>query len=116
MKLLNGRDEPPAASITLTSYFGYQVSTWTFRKVNQKYLDSFEMWCWRRMEEISWSDRVTNEVLRTVREQRYSLLTIKRRKANWIDHILRRNCLLKHVSEGKRKGADSSDGKTRKNT
>jgi len=27
--------------------------------------------------------------------------TIKRRKANWIGHILRRNCLLKHVNEGK---------------
>ena len=29
------------------------------------------------------------------------LQTIKRRKANWIGHILRRNCLLKHVIEGK---------------
>jgi hypothetical protein len=26
---------------------------------------------------------------------------MKRRKANWIGHILRRNCLLKHVLEGK---------------
>jgi hypothetical protein len=30
--------------------------------------------------------------------------TIKRRKANWIGHILRRNCLLKHVIEGKLEG------------
>jgi hypothetical protein len=29
------------------------------------------------------------------------LHTIKRRKANWIGHILCRNCLLKHVTEGK---------------
>ena len=28
------------------------------------------------------------------------LHTTKRRKANWIGHILRRNCLLKHASEG----------------
>jgi hypothetical protein len=36
----------------------------------------------------------------------YSIIlqTIKRRKANWIGHILRRNCLLKHVIEGKREG------------
>jgi len=27
--------------------------------------------------------------------------TIKRMKANWIGHILRRNCLLKHVIAGK---------------
>jgi hypothetical protein len=32
------------------------------------------------------------------------LHTIKRRKANWIGHILRRNCLLKHVTEGKLEG------------
>jgi hypothetical protein len=30
--------------------------------------------------------------------------TVKRRKTNWIDHILHRNCLLKHISEGKIQG------------
>jgi hypothetical protein len=29
---------------------------------------------------------------------------IRKRKANWIGHILRRNCLLKQVIEGKVKG------------
>jgi hypothetical protein len=62
------------------------------------------MWCWRRME-ISWTDRVRNEeVLHIVKEERNILHTIKRRKANWIGHILRRNCLLKHVIEGKIEG------------
>jgi hypothetical protein len=37
-------------------------------------------------------------------ESRNILHTIKRRKANWIGHILRRNCLLKHVIEGKLEG------------
>jgi hypothetical protein len=39
-----------------------------------------------------------------VQEERNILHTIKRRKANWIGHILRRNCLLKHVIEGKVEG------------
>jgi hypothetical protein len=30
----------------------YGAKTWTLRKVDQKYLESFEMWCWRRMEKI----------------------------------------------------------------
>jgi hypothetical protein len=78
---------------------------WTLCKVNQKYLERFEMWCWRRMEKISWTDRVRNEeVLHTVKEERNILPEIKRRKANWIGHILRRNCLLKHVIEGKLEG------------
>ena len=35
-----------------------------------KYLDNFEMWCWRRMEKISWTDRVRNEMLHRDREER----------------------------------------------
>jgi hypothetical protein len=58
------------------------------------------MWCWRRVGKISWTGRVRNEeVLHRVKE-RNILDTIKRRKANWIGHILRRNCLLKDVIEG----------------
>jgi hypothetical protein len=41
------------------------------------------------------------EVLHRVKEERNIVHTIKIRKANWIGHILRRNCLLKHVIEGK---------------
>jgi hypothetical protein len=78
------------------------AETWTLRKVDQKFLGSFEMWCWRRMENMSCTDRVRNEeVLHRVKEERNVLQTIKRRKANWIGHILRRNCFLKHVIEGK---------------
>jgi hypothetical protein len=41
----------------------------------------------------------------TVKEKRNMLHTIKERKANWIGHILRMNCLLKHVViEGKMEG------------
>jgi hypothetical protein len=64
-------------------------------------LDSSEMWYWRRME-ISWTDRVRSEaVLHRVKEERKIVQTIKRRKNNWICHILGRNCLLKYVIEGK---------------
>jgi len=69
---------------------------------NMKHLESFEMWCWRRMEKISWTDHVRNEeVLLRVKEQRNILHEIRKRKANWIGHILRRNCLLQRVIEGK---------------
>jgi hypothetical protein len=57
------------------------------------------------MEKISWTDHVRNEeVLLRVSEQRTILHEIRKRKANWIGHILRRNCLLKEVIEGKIKG------------
>jgi hypothetical protein len=88
------------------------AENWTLRKVDQKYLESFEMWCWRRMEKISWTDCVSNEeVLHRVKEETNIVHTIKRRKANWIGHILRRNCLLKHVIEGKLEGRIEMTGR-----
>jgi hypothetical protein len=57
------------------------------------------------MEKISWTDHVRNEkVLLRVREQRNILHEIRKRKANWIGHIWRRNCLLQQVIEGEIKG------------
>ena len=49
--------------------------------------ESFKMWCWRRMEKISWTDHVRNEeVLRRVKEQRNTLHPMSKQKANWIGH------------------------------
>jgi len=80
----------------------YGAETWTLRAADQKYLEGFEMWFWRRMEKISLTDRVRNEeVLLRVNEQKNILHEIRKRKANWICHILRRNCFLKQVIEGK---------------
>jgi hypothetical protein len=45
----------------------------------KKYLENFEMWCGKR------------DILHT----------IKKRKVNWIGHIWRRNCFIKHVIDGK---------------
>jgi hypothetical protein len=64
------------------------------------------------MEQINWTDRVrSGDVLRRIKEQRNVLHTINRRKANWIGHILGRNCLLKHVIEGKIEGKTEVTGK-----
>jgi hypothetical protein len=57
------------------------------------------------MEKISWTDHVRNEeVLLRLKEQWNILHEICKRNANWIGHILRRNCLLQQVIEGKIKG------------
>ena len=39
----------------------YGAETWTICAVDQKHLESFAMWCWRRMEKICWTDHVRNE-------------------------------------------------------
>jgi hypothetical protein len=82
------------------------------RAVNQKHLESFEVWCWRRMEKISWTDHVRNEeVSLGVKEQRNILHEMSKRKANRIGHILRRNCLLQQVIEGEIKGEIEETGR-----
>jgi hypothetical protein len=43
-------------------------------------------------------------VLQIVKEDRNIIHTVKLRKANWIGHILCRNCQLKQVIEGKMEG------------
>jgi hypothetical protein len=72
----------------------YGAETWTFWKVDQKHLKSFEMWCWRRMEEIGLTNCMRNEVFCRITQKRNILhmCTIKRREANWIGHILPRDC------------------------
>jgi hypothetical protein len=61
--------------------------------------------CGAEKEWISWTDHVRNEeVLLRVKELKNILHEICKRKANWIGHILRRNCLLQRVIEKKIKG------------
>jgi len=80
----------------------YGAETRTLQKICRKNLGSFEM-CWRRTEKISWTNRVRNEeVLHMVNDERHVLHTIKKRNGNSFGHILCKNCLLKHIVEGKR--------------
>ena len=51
------------------------------------------------------------EVLLGVKEQKNILHEIRKRKANWTGRILRRNCLLQKVIEGKIKWSIEASGK-----
>jgi hypothetical protein len=74
------------------------------------------MWCWRRIK-ISWTNHVRNEeVLHTIKEELNILDTIKRRNTNWIGHNLHRNCLLKHIIEGKIEGTEVMERQGRRQT
>jgi hypothetical protein len=88
------------------------AETWTLRAVDQKQVERFELRCWRRMEKISWTDHVRNEdVLLRIKEQRNILYEIRKRKENWIGHILRRNSFLQRVTEGKIQGGIQVTGR-----
>jgi hypothetical protein len=56
----------------------YGAETWTLHEVDQNYLESFVMWCWRRMEKISWIGGVKNEEV--LEESRRRGISYKHRK------------------------------------
>jgi len=96
----------------ILSIYLYGAKTWMLWAVDQKHLESFEMWCWRRMEKISWISHVRNaEVFLRIKEQRNILHEISKKKANWIGHILHINCLIQWVIEGKIKGGIEVTGR-----
>lgn len=54
-----------------------------------------------RTERFGWPERVKNEkVLHIVMEERKILGAVKRLSASWIDHILPRKCILRHIIQG----------------
>jgi len=92
--------------------YDFKITNWNLVQLFYFKYPQNEMLCWRRMEKISWTDHVRNEeVLLRVNEQRNILHEIRKRKANWINHILRRKCLLQRVIEGKIQGGIEVTGR-----
>jgi hypothetical protein len=73
-------------------------------------LKAFEMWLYRRILKIPWTDRVTNvEVLNRMGKDREILRSIKTRKLQYLDHIMRghKYSIPQLVSQGKINGKRS---------
>ncbi|KAJ4451478.1 hypothetical protein ANN_02941 [Periplaneta americana] len=79
----------------------YEAETWTLWRNEEKQIEAFEIWIWRRMECVKWTDRIRNEaVLERVSEERMMLKLIRKMKRIWLGHWLRRNCILNDTLEG----------------
>jgi hypothetical protein len=68
----------------------YGSECWTVKAATSRRLEAFEMWVYRRMLRIPWTDKVTNAtVLQRVGRERELLVTVKRKKLAYFGHILR---------------------------
>ena len=68
----------------------YGCETWPLLQDERDRLQALEMWLWRGIEKISWSDKISKaEVLSRVNEKNCLVTIIIQRKKNWIGHVMR---------------------------
>ena len=89
----------------------YGADTWTITKSLLSRLDAFEMWVYRRVLKISWTDKITSEeVLRRMGTGRQIVRQFKTRKLQYLGHIIRHrgpNTSQIQLIEGKIEGRRS---------
>jgi len=83
----------------------YGSETWTLQKEDIQRLEAFEVWIWRRMMKVSWTEHKTNEeILQMVDTEREMMDTLRSRQKRWLGHILRHDSLLTITLEGRIQG------------
>lgn len=90
--------------IALTSIFPiatYGSETWAMTKRDEKRVDAFEMWVYRRILRVPWTDRRTNRwVLDKLDTEMLLRKSIARRKLQFFGHVVRRDGLGKSLITG----------------
>ena len=87
------------------SIFTYGCESWSLSKVLESKIEAMEMWCMRRLGNIKWKDKVTNEsVLKKLGTKRQLLNNIQKRKTKYFGHVKRKGNILTTALEGKMEG------------
>ena len=79
----------------------YGSECWVLKTTDQKKINSFELWCYRRLLRIKWTDRKTNEyVLSKIGTRERLLTTIVKRKIAFVGHVFRKDNICKDLLIG----------------
>lgn len=83
----------------------YGSETWVIGEIERKKIEAFEMWCWRKMNKIKWTDKISNErVLELIGEKRQIWNMLGERRHRWIGHLYRHSNFMVSIIEGRRHG------------
>ena len=86
----------------------YRAEIWTITTSLLSRLDAFEMWVYRRVLKLSWTENITNEeVLRRMGTGRDIVRQFKTRKLQYLVHFIRHNSPQLQLIEGKIEGRRS---------
>ena len=87
------------------SLFCYGCESWTLSKALEAKIEALEMYCFRRLGNVKWRDKVTNDcVIQKLQTKRTLLNDIQKRKLRYYGHIKRSNNILTTAVEGKLEG------------
>ena len=80
----------------------FRSETGTVGKNEERIINAFETWCWKRILKTKWTDRITNgEVFQRAKEEILLLkLKEKNRRHSWIGHTVRHNEFAVNILEG----------------
>ena len=87
----------------------YECESWTIKKAECQTIDTFELWCWRRLLRVPWTARRSNQSILKEISPEYSLAGLMLKlKLLYFDHLMWRidsleKTLLQEEIEGKRR-------------
>ena len=86
----------------------YGCEAWTVSGVMEKRLEAMEMWCWRRMLRVSWTQKRSNvSILESIGSRRELLAVVRKRQMAFLGHVVRADGLENLAVTGRIAGTRS---------
>ena len=89
----------------------YGLESWTLKKAERQRIDTFKLWCWRRLLRISWTARRSNQSILKEISSEYSLERLMLKlKLQYFGHLMQRTdslektLMLGKIEDGRRRG------------
>ena len=74
----------------------YGCESWTVKKAEQRRIDAFELWCWRRLLKVTWTARRSNQSILKEISPEYSLEELMLKlKLQYFGYLMQRNWLIR---------------------
>ena len=68
----------------------YEAETWTMRKHERRKIDAFELWCWRRVLRVSWTERKTNiSIIESIKPEWTLESRVTKAALSYFGHVVR---------------------------
>ena len=88
----------------------YGCESWTIKKAECWRIEAFELWCWRRLLRVPWTERRSNQSILKEISPKYSLEGLTKLKLQYFGHLIWRTdsfektLMLGKIEGGRRRG------------